>query len=276
MPASERGKQSVARAAETLDAARDAQDPASEENVFLFVPNLIGYARVVLAAISLYLMRDNPKVCTVLYLVSCLLDVFDGMFARMLDQSTKFGAVLDMVTDRCTTASLLCFLTAAYPNYALLFQGLVTLDFSSHYIHMYSSLLAGSTSHKKVDSSVSRILSLYYTDTRALFVFCAGNEIFFLCLYLMAFYRQPLLLNVPAYLPDRILLPILAHKDSFLFHMLYEYIPARTWPQVLGAVTFPICAGKQIINCVQFWKAARALTEIDITERDARRGKRRA
>ena len=129
---------------------------------------------MILAAISLYFMRENPKVCTVLYCISCLLDAFDGMFARMLNQSTRFGAVLDMVTDRCTTACLLCFRTATYPSYALLFQGLVTLDFSSHYIHMYtyvrhaahnSTLVSGSSSHKKVDSKTSRILSLYYTNT---------------------------------------------------------------------------------------------------------------
>ena len=45
-------------------------------------------------------MEGNPKNCTVLYCISCLLDAFDGMAARALDQSTKFGAVLDMVTDR--------------------------------------------------------------------------------------------------------------------------------------------------------------------------------
>ncbi len=82
-------------------------------------------------------MQWHPKNCTVLYGISCLLDAFDGMAARALGQSTRFGAVLDMVTDRCTTSCLLCFLTAAYPRATLLFQGLITLDFSSHYIHMY-------------------------------------------------------------------------------------------------------------------------------------------
>ena len=55
---------------------------------------------MILAAISLYYMRGNPRVCTVLYCVSCILDAFDGKLARMLQQSTRFGAVLDMVTDR--------------------------------------------------------------------------------------------------------------------------------------------------------------------------------
>ena len=32
----------------------------------------------------------------------------------------------------------MCFLTSAYPEYALLYQFLISLDFSSHYMHMYS------------------------------------------------------------------------------------------------------------------------------------------
>jgi CDP-diacylglycerol--inositol 3-phosphatidyltransferase len=102
------------------------------------VPNLIGYSRIILAAGALFYMSYHPKACTVLYLVSCLLDAVDGQAARALGQTSKFGAVLDMVTDRCTTSCLLCFLSSAYPRWALLFQFLITLDFSSHYIHMYS------------------------------------------------------------------------------------------------------------------------------------------
>lgn len=221
-------------------------------------------------------MRDNPKVCTLLYGVSCLLDVFDGMFARRLDQSTRFGAVLDMVTDRCTTSCLLCFLTAAYPRCALLFQFLVTLDFSSHYIHMYSTLVTGSKSHKVVDSERSRILSLYYTDTRVLFVFCACNEIFFVCLYLMDFYRRPLGLDVGAVLPASVLAALGATKGTPLFYLLHVWIPSLTWPQILGALTFPVCLGKQIINAVQFWKAAKMLVDLDLEERQKRTRAKRA
>lgn len=32
------------------------------------------------------------------------------------------------------------------------------------------------------------------------------------------------------------------------------------WPQVVAAMTFPICAGKQIINVVQFWKASKIVS----------------
>lgn len=71
-----------------------------DENVFLFVPNLIGYARIILAALALTYMPEHPRYCTLLYGLSCLLDAVDGQAARALGQTSKFGAVLDMVTDR--------------------------------------------------------------------------------------------------------------------------------------------------------------------------------
>jgi len=59
----------------------------NHNNVFLFIPNIIGYTRILLAASSLYFMRWHPKYCTWLYIISCLLDAFDGMAARKFGQS---------------------------------------------------------------------------------------------------------------------------------------------------------------------------------------------
>jgi CDP-diacylglycerol--inositol 3-phosphatidyltransferase len=94
------------------------------------------------------------------------LDALDGYAARYFEQSTRFGAVLDMVTDRCTTACLLVFLSSAFPRWAIVFQGLISLDLASHYMHMYATLsMAGAdTSHKSVSKSRSYLLNLYYTN----------------------------------------------------------------------------------------------------------------
>lgn len=59
-----------------------------------------GYTRVIMAGLSLHYMSYHPIYCTLLYSVSCLLDAVDGQAARALGQTSKFGAVLDMVTDR--------------------------------------------------------------------------------------------------------------------------------------------------------------------------------
>lgn len=101
--------------------------------MFLFVPNLIGayifpapsfhnsctpgcagYTRVILAGLSMHYMSTHPKYCTALYAVSCLLDAVDGQAARALGQTSKFGAVLDMVTDRSASrVIILCHFSLA-------------------------------------------------------------------------------------------------------------------------------------------------------------------
>lgn len=126
----------------------------------------LGYARIVLAVGSLYYMPLHPRTCSLLYSVSCLLDALDGVAARYFEQSTRFGAVLDMVTDRCTTTCLLVFLSAAWPRYSIVFQGLISLDLASHYMHMYATLAMGDQgdSHKKVDAKRNWLLHKYYTS----------------------------------------------------------------------------------------------------------------
>jgi CDP-diacylglycerol--inositol 3-phosphatidyltransferase len=143
-----------------------ADDKEEEENIFLFYPNLIGYSRVVLALASLYYMPLHPRTCSLLYSISCLLDALDGLAARHFSQCTKFGAVLDMVTDRCTTACLLVFLASAFPRWSIIFQGLISLDLASHYMHMYATLSMGESgqSHKKIDESRSWVLKMYYSN----------------------------------------------------------------------------------------------------------------
>ncbi|KAG2173670.1 hypothetical protein INT43_005090 [Umbelopsis isabellina] len=210
----------------------------SPYSVFFFVPNLIGYSRIILAAISLYYMPIHPKVCVTLYCISCLLDAVDGTAARYFNQCSKFGAVLDMVTDRCTTTCLLCFLSNVYPSYTLIFQALISLDFSSHYIHMYSSLVNGASSHKNISQSSNPLLRAYYTNNVyqvVLFIMCAGNELFFVALYLFA-----------------------ADGTWSFFGMDFR--------MVVALLTFPICAGKQIISVIQFIGASKVLARIDVAE----------
>ncbi len=46
-------------------------------------------------------MSYHPRYCSITYVISCLLDAVDGPVARYRGEESKFGAVLDMVTDRC-------------------------------------------------------------------------------------------------------------------------------------------------------------------------------
>lgn len=254
-----------------------AKEP--EENIFIFYPNLIGYARVVLAVASLYYMPLHPRTCSLLYSISCLLDALDGFAARKFEQSTKFGAVLDMVTDRCTTACLLVFLASAFPRWSIVFQGLISLDLASHYMHMYATLSMGGSgqSHKKVDESRSWILKMYYSNNKVLFTFCALNELFFIALYLLSFsspiLSPSLLQPAPSTLEPG---SPAAPKPSVLFtspwsagamEMARANKMDSTVPWILASISFPVMAGKQFINVVQLVKASKWLAEGDREER---------
>jgi CDP-diacylglycerol--inositol 3-phosphatidyltransferase len=95
-----------------------------------------------------------------------------------------------------------------------------------------------------------------------LFFFCAGNELFFVCIYLMHFYDRPIgvpVFTILKYLPEGVANAI--PKD--VWAQLYRL----TWPQLAGLVTFPVCFIKQVINVVQFWKASKQLCDLDLAER---------
>lgn len=136
------------------------------------IQTLSGYARIVLATASLWYMPIHPRTCSALYSVSCLLDALDGYAARYFNQSTKFGGVLDMVTDRCTTSCLLVFLASAFPRWSIIFQILISLDLASHYMHMYATLTMGGQgqSHKNVDEKRSWLLRQYYSNKVSYFL----------------------------------------------------------------------------------------------------------
>lgn len=273
-------------AARELD---ETEQPVSapRENIFLFWPNIIGYIRIVLAFASLYYMPLHPRTCSFLYSVSCLLDALDGYAARAFDQSTRFGAVLDMVTDRCTTSCLLVFLSSAFPRWAIVFQGLIALDFASHYIHMYATMVVGGadSSHKNIDKSQSWLLNLYYTNKTVLFLCCLFNELFFIALYLLSFSSPLLSPHLIKTVEDTAGAPMAPHaqlNSSILRQIFPDPFSAAalelarankmdsTVPWILTAISFPIMAIKQFINVVQMVKASRTLGEEDVKARRAK------
>ncbi|KAH8166408.1 hypothetical protein CIB48_g1830 [Xylaria polymorpha] len=254
------------------------------ENIFMFWPNLIGYFRIVLAIASLYYMPLHPRTCSILYSISCLLDALDGYAARYFNQSTRFGAVLDMVTDRCTTSCLLVFLSSAFPRWAIVFQGLISLDFASHYVHMYATLAMGGSdeSHKNVDKSRSWLLNLYYTNKTVLFITCALNELFFIALYLLSFsspFLSPQLLKTVGE-SKAAAIQSGAQVNSSIISQLFTnpYSAAAlemarankmdsTWPWILAGISAPVMIIKNFLNIIQLVKASKWLAEGDVQAR---------
>ncbi|XP_025090105.1 CDP-diacylglycerol--inositol 3-phosphatidyltransferase-like isoform X2 [Pomacea canaliculata] len=174
------------------------------------------------------------------YLLSGFLDAFDGHFARMLDQGTKLGAMLDMLIDRITTMCLCAALCQFYPRYMLFFQFAMALDIFSHWLHLHSSMMKGSDSHKKIDLSANPILRHYYHNKTILFTMCAANELFFCMLYLVHFTPGPVVPLGPL---------------SVGIFTLILYISA------------PISLAKNSISVIQLIAAAENMATIDREER---------
>lgn len=207
------------------------------ENIFLFVPNLIGYARIVLAIISFYFMPTDHIKATICYLLSGFLDAIDGYAARWLNQATKFGAMLDQLTDRCATMCLLVTLSCFYPKWMILFQLSMTIDIASHWIHQQASLMQGKTSHKFIDASANPVIRIYYTSRPVLFCMCAGNELFYSMLYLVYFTTGPTVFGIG------------------LFHLILY-------------LSTPIAIVKTLISVLQMAVACINIGIIDVKERE--------
>ena len=155
------------------------------ENVFLFVPNLIGvlaceitwqnhwhcstgYTRILLAALSLHFMSFHPRYSTIAYCVSCLLDAFDGHAARALGQTSKFGAVLDMVTDRYTDIHVLVF-------YHSLMRVLGVLHHAC-FVTYLPYTLTGLCFSNSLSHSTLPVITCTCTGESALHRFCTGTN----------------------------------------------------------------------------------------------------
>jgi phosphatidylglycerophosphate synthase len=67
--------------------------------VVWYVPNLLGYARILLALVGLYLSSTNPVTTSIVWLLSASLDLVDGIVARSLNQCSTFGVLVDIIAD---------------------------------------------------------------------------------------------------------------------------------------------------------------------------------
>jgi cardiolipin synthase len=77
------------------------------------LPNAITLVRFVLVpVIALQLLQHQYGVAFVLFLVSALSDLADGVIARALNQRTRFGAVADPLADKLTMLTVTLLLAA--------------------------------------------------------------------------------------------------------------------------------------------------------------------
>ncbi|MBW4533331.1 MAG: CDP-alcohol phosphatidyltransferase family protein [Pleurocapsa minor HA4230-MV1] len=213
--------------------------------VFLYVPNLIGYVRFILYLASFISHSLGYwQLCIGLYAIAFILDEFDGRAARAYNQSSNFGAALDMVADRSATAGLCLILAQLYPDYLLAFIGAIALDISSHYYLIYATGMRGSASHKdSAQWSNNGLLKLYYGNKSFMDLLILGNELFYLLLYL----------------------------DFYLVGMSFNLAGWQTniW-QLALIVSLPIYLLKQTTNIFQLQTAGQEIAKLDLDNRESK------
>ncbi|KAK2951828.1 putative CDP-diacylglycerol--inositol 3-phosphatidyltransferase 1 [Blattamonas nauphoetae] len=134
----------------------------SRNPIYTYLPNLIGYVRLLLALLSI-VFYNQPGIFFFCYFACFCGDGLDGYAARKTNHVTLFGSLLDMFTDRGCIVALFCNLASLYPMLSGFFMALAFLDVASHFVRMYSSQLLGFTSHKDSKSSHSTpLLNMYY------------------------------------------------------------------------------------------------------------------
>jgi len=198
--------------------------------VYLYYPNLVGYGRIISTIIAFYLVFTQPTLAAIFYSLGQGFDAVDGVVARACNQCSKFGALLDMLTDRMATAVLMVVLSHLYPHAWGIFASLIVLDIVSHWCQMYSKVAQHKTTHK---GSRNNWLNFYYTFPYALLVFCIGNEMFFVTLYLSAY------------------------STSLNYYLI-------KLAEMLMYLSFPIMSIKQLMNVIQLYDSCNEVCEMDI------------
>jgi len=223
----------------------EGKRPRFTMDVFFYVPQFVGYFRIVCTMVSIYyaiVAQDTGgtyhKRAIVGYALSFAGDLVDGMAARKFDQSSHFGGVLDMVTDRCTTAGFIVVLTWLYTEPAVRFMliSILMLDVASHWMSMYSALKIGA--HHKSNENQKRqffLVRWYYTSYPFFACCCVGAELTYMVAFAMKFN------------PIGVFFYPFTHLQAF-------------W------IFAPFCAVKNLVNLVQLASAAWTIAEADKEE----------
>jgi len=78
-------------------------------SIYWYIPNIICYIRIVLLFLALF-----SDYFVIFYITSAALDLADGYSARTFNQSTVFGARLDMIIDRISNIVIIMKIYARY------------------------------------------------------------------------------------------------------------------------------------------------------------------
>jgi CDP-diacylglycerol--inositol 3-phosphatidyltransferase len=254
--------------------------PRSESvSVFWFVPNVIGYVRLLsLLGAIYYAPRDDGAVEFFwLYFASYALDAVDGPAARHFGQTSRFGAVLDMVTDRMSTAVLLALVASDYARSGLMAAAsgslfFLCLDIGAHWVQTAAAAALNAASHKSLPSEPA-LLSWYYVRAN-LFTVCLLSETHLAVTFLLARAAASRSSVVTAFgmslAPFGVSAPA-AVLPAWFTSIALPALSLRTHDASVAAwiavLTLPVFSLKQLISLVQLATASARILQVDEEDR---------
>jgi len=96
----------------------------------LYIPNLLGYARIILAFVGLHLSDTQPGAAVLTWIFSATLDLFDGILARKLDQCSSLGVLIDIAADNILRTTV-WVAVADQSSYGVLVSIIISLEWTT-------------------------------------------------------------------------------------------------------------------------------------------------
>lgn len=104
-------------------------------------PNMVTFVAFVCGIFAAGLLSFNyQKIALSFLMFSGLLDVLDGTLARLLNQSQKVGAYVDLISDRMVEAAIILGFAFSYPQYYIAY----IMFFIAVLLHFSTFVVAGS------------------------------------------------------------------------------------------------------------------------------------
>ncbi|MCH1983257.1 CDP-alcohol phosphatidyltransferase family protein [Ruminococcus sp. OA3] len=174
---------------------------------YLSIPNLLGYFRIILLPIYLYVYinasseRDYYLAVLIIFL-SFLSDFLDGKIARHFNMITDFGKILDPIADKITQGALALSFTFRYPAVAVLLAVFLIKEAVMGILGLYllkqGVRTEGAKMHGKICTAIldaTMFVLLLFHDIPVYFVYfliiaCILAIIISFILYMRQYHRQ--------------------------------------------------------------------------------------
>jgi phosphatidylglycerophosphate synthase len=116
-------------------------DYNTTKSVVFYAPNILDYIRIIFVVLMLINMRSRPFLSFAFCLLSGQVDLWDGDLGRHLNQTSKFGCLLDKGMDLLTNSAQMFVLATVYPKYWIFFFNVsiisLSIDFTGFYVDIY-------------------------------------------------------------------------------------------------------------------------------------------